>query len=214
MSSGESNRARLYKAKTFRTQEQKRQDFLTHQKTARRNLAEHARLLALEDPSATSLEEAPEQHDGEAQVEQVDMEVPPQRKRLNYWAKKRLRDFYSAQLCTPEWMTEVPEDLNGSGSTCGQGWYVMCRPEGKRCLMISAKGRTITRMQHGEVLHKFSSNLPNGGPDSGFAHGFSILDVIFHESDQTYYVLDMMCWKVRKLVRAWLHVTHGGFIVW
>jgi hypothetical protein len=59
-------------------------------------------------------------------------------------------------------MTDIPQDLNGKGSTgiyhllsirpfslnvvylfhpaeCA-GWYVLPRPEGKRCLVISSKG--------------------------------------------------------------------------
>jgi snurportin-1 len=128
----------------------------------------------------------------ESQTEQHDT-----RRRLNYWARKRLRDFYARQLCTPEWMVEVPLGLNGNGSASGQGWYVLARPEGKRCLVVSAKGNTVARLQDGEILHKFRSQLPNGSASSGYSNDYSILDCVFHEEDQTFYVLDMMCWKVR-----------------
>lgn len=47
---------------------------------------------------------------------------------------------------------------------------------------------------------RFSSNLPGGstaGRRSGTKGGaYCILDCVFHELDQTFFVLDMMAWKV------------------
>lgn len=48
---------------------------------------------------------------------------------------------------------------------------------------------------------RFSSHLP-GGSASGRrggakGGGYCILDCVFHEVDQTFFVLDMMAWKVR-----------------
>ena len=75
--------------------------------------------------------------------------------------------------------------------------YVMPRPEGRRCLVISSQHTTISRHRNGSILHKFSSTLPNGSRDSAAGSGdnFCILDCVFHEPDSVYYVLDMMCWK-------------------
>ena len=56
-----------------------------------------------------------------------------------------LRAHFSKQLMTPEWMVDMPEGMNGKGSAQGEGWYVMPRPEGKRCLVISANGITTSR---------------------------------------------------------------------
>ncbi|CAM9132949.1 unnamed protein product [Scytosiphon promiscuus] len=109
------------------------------------------------------------------------------------------RDHWANQLCTPEWMLTVPSDLNGAGSPVGAGWYVMARPEGKRVLVISTKGETVARQMSGAITHRFSSNLPGGsaagrrgGSKGG---GYCILDCVFHELDQTFFVLDMMAWK-------------------
>lgn len=51
-------------------------------------------------------------------------------------------------------------------------------------------------------FHRFSSHLPGGskagrrgGSKGG---GYCILDCVFHELDQTFFVLDMMAWKVRQ----------------
>lgn len=203
MEGAKSARPREFKKKTFRSQEERRKAVLKRQQDARRNLTDHARMLALEELEASvlspSVERVQQDELEAAGQEPVQMEAGSERRqKLSYWAKKRLRDFYARQLCIPEWMTEVPSDLNGSAAGQGQGWLVRCRPEGKRCLLISSKGRTISRLQHGEILHKFPSALPNGSSDSGFAQEYSILDAIFHEEDQTYYVLDVMCWKVRQ----------------
>ena len=76
-------------------------------------------------------------------------------------------------------MIDVPGDVNGRGSDIGKGWYVLPRPEGKRCLVIASKygsdvmrfvfttiilhsGQTIARIQSGSILKRFSSELPNG----------------------------------------------------
>ena len=73
----------------------------------------------------------------------------------------------------------------------------MPRPEGLRCLVISSQQNTISRHRNGSMLHKFASCLPNGSRSSiaGSGDDFCILDCIFHESDSTYYIIDMMCWK-------------------
>ncbi|CAM9613617.1 unnamed protein product [Ectocarpus sp. 6 AP-2014] len=114
----------------------------------------------------------------------------------------RRRDHWANQLCTPEWMLTVPSDLNGAGSTVGAGWYVMARPEGKRVLVISAKGETVARQMCGAITHRFSSNLPGGSSTTAGRRGgskggggYCILDCVFHELDQTFSVLDMMAWK-------------------
>lgn len=79
-------------------------------------------------------------------------------------------------------------------STCR---YVMPRPEGRRCLVISSHQMTISRHRNGSILHRFPSVLPNGSRASmaGSGDDFCILDCIFHEPNSTYYIIDMMCWK-------------------
>lgn len=37
------------------------------------------------------------------------------------------RDHWANQLCTPEWMLTVPNDLNGAGSTVGAGEPESCQ---------------------------------------------------------------------------------------
>ncbi|KAF5188693.1 Snurportin-1 [Thalictrum thalictroides] len=76
--------------------------------------------------------------------------------------------------------------------------YVFARPSGKRCFVVSSDGTTVSRLRNGYVLHHFPSSLPNGArtkDNSGPSNSFSLLDCIFHEPDQTYYVIDMVCWR-------------------
>ncbi|KAJ8436864.1 hypothetical protein Cgig2_026188 [Carnegiea gigantea] len=91
----------------------------------------------------------------------------------------------------PEWMIDVPDRLS-------QDWFVLARPAGKRCFVVSMNGTTVSRLRNGSVLHHFPSALPCGArtrENSGSAQSYCILDCIFHEMDQTYYVIDMVCWR-------------------
>lgn len=70
--------------------------------------------------------------------------------------------------------------------------YALPRPEGQRCLVVAARGQTAARTRAGALLERFSSALPAGGPGQpggGQGDSFCILDCVFHEPDQTYYVL-------------------------
>ncbi|XP_039126030.1 snurportin-1 [Dioscorea cayenensis subsp. rotundata] len=101
------------------------------------------------------------------------------------------RRWFARQLMLPEWMIDVPPHLDND-------WYVFPRPAGKRCFVVSSNGTTVSRLRNGSVLHYFPSALPNGARNkdvSGPASAYCILDCIFHESDQTYYVIDMVCWR-------------------
>ncbi|EEF51792.1 snurportin-1 [Ricinus communis] len=101
------------------------------------------------------------------------------------------RKWFAKQLMLPEWMIDVPDSL-------AQDWYVFARPAGKRCFVVSCNGTTVSRQRNGSILHRFPSALPNGAKTrdlSGSSQSYSILDCIFHELDQTYYVIDMVCWR-------------------
>ncbi|KAL0925388.1 hypothetical protein M5K25_003714 [Dendrobium thyrsiflorum] len=101
------------------------------------------------------------------------------------------RHWFARQLMLTEWMIDVPPNLD-------RDWYVFARPAGKRCFVVSSNGSTVSRLRNGSVLHHFPSSLPNGARTkeiSAPSHVYCILDCIFHEPDQTYYVIDMVCWR-------------------
>lgn len=62
------------------------------------------------------------------------------------------RRRFSSTLCLPEWMIEIPADLNTN-------WLIMPRPEGKRYIISSKRGKTILRAING-YSKVIKSNLP------------------------------------------------------
>ncbi|RZC72326.1 hypothetical protein C5167_035524 [Papaver somniferum] len=52
------------------------------------------------------------------------------------------RKCFSRQLMLPEWMIDIPPCLN-------HDWYVYARPSGKRCLVVSSAGTTVSRLRNG-----------------------------------------------------------------
>jgi snurportin-1 len=169
------------------TSDRRRQKFLERQKKSRRDLRHHVRMIAYnekkKDDSKTSNRE-----------EHIKRDI-----------ETRTRN--AKRLMTHEWVVDVPCDLGGSN------WYVIPRPEGQRCLVVAANGKTISRLRNGSVLHRFQSALPNGSTDTRQSRDvFCILDCIFHKPAKTYFVLDMMCWKGHLLYNCasefrlfWLH---------
>ncbi|MEW5298940.1 MAG: hypothetical protein WDW36_002009 [Sanguina aurantia] len=99
------------------------------------------------------------------------------------------RQFYARQLQLPEWMTDVPGDL-------ATHWYVMPRPEGIRCLLISQRGSTVCRMRNGVLLHAFQSSLPEGSARTlSNPTDTCILECTYCASTATHYVQDLLCWR-------------------
>ncbi|XP_068666128.1 uncharacterized protein [Aristolochia californica] len=175
--------------------QQKRRDVaLLRQEQNRRDAQHHARTLASSVISLPSQTDEPE-----PKVEEIE-ESPSLSRDLDVVEASKLRGFearrwFARQLMLPEWMIDVPPRL-------AHDWYVFPRPAGKRCFVVSSNGSTVSRLRNGSILHYFPSALPNGARTkdiAGPAHNFSILDCIFHEPDQTYYVIDMVCWRSYSL---------------
>mmetsp|Transcript_3243 Transcript_3243/g.5042 ORF Transcript_3243/g.5042 Transcript_3243/m.5042 type:complete len:417 (-) Transcript_3243:5-1255(-) len=155
-----------YKQRSHKySQETKRNEYLKRQKSLRRDLANQRRLI----------EDTPTRED-----------TSNRRNRKDKYIKE-------SQLCVPEWMVEIPSDL-GSYHANRCNWYVVARPEGKRCVVVSSRGRTISYLENGCMLHSFKSPLPGGGMTG--RHGSSaILECIYTPADNTYYALDIMNWN-------------------
>ncbi len=84
-----------------------------------------------------------------------------------------------------EWMVEVPPDF-------AEKWFMFVCPIGKRCLVVAAKGTTTAYSRSGYPIRNFPSLLP-GGSRSEIKDN-CILDCIYYEGTQTFYVLDIMSW--------------------
>jgi len=107
------------------------------------------------------------------------------------------RDKWAKQLCVPDWMlySNVPSDLNGADRP-EAGWFVLARPEGTRCIVIATHGKTTSRSQNGARLHVWKSFLPGGSRATAGGHDkVTILDAIFDEEQQRYWVVDLLSWR-------------------
>lgn len=185
---------RPFKRPLVSDQERRRQQSLLRQAQNRLDAQRHARFLASTAFSLSSSSQTPEpNHEPELQPQPE----PHQNDELDVLEASKLkgaeaRKWFAKQLMHPEWMIDIPENLTND-------WFVFARPSGKRCFVVSSNGTTISRLRNGSILHRFPSKLPNGARtkdvNSGSSNSYSILDCIFHEQDQTYYVIDMVCWR-------------------
>ncbi|XP_047314551.1 snurportin-1 [Impatiens glandulifera] len=177
--------------------QQKRRDLsLIRQEKNRLDAQRHARFLAstvlsLQPPAdseiITDSNPSPEQEFElvEEGIEALELDVRQAAKLKGTEARR----WFAKQLMLPEWMIDIPDRL------C-HDWYVLARPAGKRCFVVSSNGTTVSRLRNGTLLHRFPSSLPSGARNKGnsSSQSYCILDCIFHELDQTYYVTDMVCW--------------------
>ncbi|XP_004245449.1 uncharacterized protein [Solanum lycopersicum] len=194
---------RPFKRPAISDQQRRRELSLLRQSQNRHDAQLQARRLA---STVLSLQS---DYNSSSQEQQVDLEVTdelescPEEVEDDYGHHKDAHDlrqatklrgpdarlWFAKQLMLPEWMIDVPDKLNTD-------WYVFARPAGKRCFVVSSNGTTISRLRNGVLLHRFPSALPNGARtnNSKAAQSYCILDCIFHESDETYYVIDGVCW--------------------
>lgn len=164
-----------YKAKSqgAANQEVRRKRLLAYQKEKREELVSHARALAMGDFVDEGDEEEEEDMDvGAAEVRQ-----------------RRLRKTYKNQLMLSEWLVEVPEDLQTN-------WVLILCPEGRRNFVVASNGSTKVFSKSGKQVKNFPSNLPGGNRNQGgrARHTYTILDCIFSDARNIFYILDMMCW--------------------
>ncbi|KAJ8790257.1 hypothetical protein J1605_021334 [Eschrichtius robustus] len=155
-------------------QSERRRRLLELQKSKRLDYVNHARRLAEDDWTGTESEEEEEKKDDE----EMDIDTG-----------KKLPKLYANQLMLSEWLIDVPSDL-------GQEWIVVVCPVGKRALIVAARGSTSAYTKSGYCVNRFSSLLPGGNRrNSATTKDYTILDCIYSEVNQTYYVLDVMCWR-------------------
>jgi hypothetical protein len=97
-------------------QERRRNAVLTRQKEARRNLTNHARSIAAQAPVT-------HQSDDEAMavIDGSDSSSSKAAKQSREAKLVQRREYWSKQLASPEWMVDVPNDLNGKDSAVGAG---------------------------------------------------------------------------------------------
>ncbi|RQM23941.1 hypothetical protein B5M09_011186 [Aphanomyces astaci] len=114
---------------------------MDRQKQARRDLTMHVRSLALPSVDNELEELTITMMDAEMEISTA---ASKSRKKTREDRVKARRSHFSNQLMHPEWMVDVPSTLMQASSTSGKldhddGWLVLPRPDGKRCLVISSK---------------------------------------------------------------------------
>lgn len=86
-----------------------------------------------------------------------------------------------------EWLVDKPADFE-------KDWLAVVVPVGRRSLIVAARNTTYAYSRAGAMLKHFHSLLPGGSKATHKAGNYCILDCVFHEGSQTYYILDAMCW--------------------
>lgn len=167
-----------YKVKPINTPDQynRRQRMLEEQKKRRRDFVNYARKLV----------------EGSLEIEDVETEEMEfveecNKSHAREFKKKKFNPF-AYQLMLSEWLVDVPGDLE-------QEWLMVVCPFGKRNLVIASNGFTAAYTKSGFRVNKFSSLLPGGSQRTLKPGDYTILDCIFSESTNTFYVLDVMCWR-------------------
>ncbi|KAK3043268.1 hypothetical protein RJ639_002511, partial [Escallonia herrerae] len=201
---------RPFKRPAVSDQQKRRELSLLRQNQNRRDAQNQARCLASTVLSFPNQPESP--FEPEPVTEDTEPELGPRDIDIRQSSKLRgpdARRWFAKQLMLPEWMIDVPDCLSNDWLIFGlckkavlitfssDVRYVCARPAGKRCFVVSSNGITVSRLRNGSLLHRFPSALPNGSrakDASRSAQSYCILDCIFHELDQTYYVVDMVCW--------------------
>lgn len=206
-----------YKIKKNNNQEQRRKRLLALQKSRRHNYLHHVRGLAEGNWSEQLSDEADEDSIPKTETKEVlkelkkeQAEEPMELKRgqndsspkLTNEVKEEPMDLimqqvakppksYKNQLMLSEWLVEIPTDMAAN-------WLLLLCPVGKRCLVVTANGSTRAYTKSGYCVNNFPSYLPGGNKhqqQSFFAKDYTILDCIFSDTDRTFYVLDLMCWR-------------------
>uniref|UniRef100_A0A8D0BM25 Snurportin-1 n=1 Tax=Salvator merianae TaxID=96440 RepID=A0A8D0BM25_SALMN len=159
-------------------QAERRRRLLELQKTKRLDFVNHARRLAEDDWAGC--DEGEDNKTDKADGDGEDMEVEVRRK---------LPKRYANQLMLSEWLIDVPPDLS-------QEWLLVVCPTGKRSLVVASRGTTAAYTKSGFCVNRFPSLLPGGNRQtSATEKAYTILDCIYSESKQTYFILDVMCWR-------------------
>uniref|UniRef100_A0A0B7AYD0 Snurportin-1 n=1 Tax=Arion vulgaris TaxID=1028688 RepID=A0A0B7AYD0_9EUPU len=163
-----------YKEKTARNdQNARRQQLLEIQKNRRFDFMNHVRKLTDND----WVGEEDKDEEDEKPDQSMEVEVMLSRPGRNY----------KNQLMLSEWLVEVPKDFEAE-------WLAVLCPMAKRCLVVASRGKTRAFSKSGFCINSFPSHLP-GGCRRSSERNTTILDCLYSEVNQTYYILDLMCWN-------------------
>ncbi|KAM9998225.1 hypothetical protein ACTFIY_007881 [Dictyostelium cf. discoideum] len=218
----ENTRLKQYKSINSNQHEKRIQYFLDRQKEKRRSLLSHVRQLITLPTNDTSIEintntntNTNNNNDDDVSMNEDEniydsnnnnnnknnnninnnkkdkFKEINKKKQQNKSTKQDL--LYSNHLMLAEGMVHIPITLE-------REWYCVPVPLGYRCLVISQNDWTIVRSaENGQVLKRFKSLLPFGSEESREScppqNQHCILDCIFQDTENTFYILDILSWK-------------------
>lgn len=96
-----------------------------------------------------------------------------------------------------EWLVDRPMDFESE-------WVLKATPVGKRCLVFARKGETVAYSRTGQFIKAFQSALP-GGCHMHISHcrrQFAIVDCIYVQHTNTFYLMDALAWNEHKLYES------------
>ncbi|GFN84100.1 snurportin-1 [Plakobranchus ocellatus] len=111
--------------------------------------------------------------------------------RPNMDARDIKTKIFKNQLMTSENMDDVPTSF-------AKNWLMVVCPLGSRCLVIASRGYTGAYTKTGYHIISHPSTLPMGNKMFQ-GYGPCVLDCIYCNETETYYVLDLMCWDGQAL---------------
>lgn len=96
-----------------------------------------------------------------------------------------------------EWLVDRPIDFESE-------WVLKATPVGRRCLVFARKGETVAYSRTGQFIKAFQSSLP-GGCHVHISHcrrQFAIVDCIYVQQTNTFYLMDALAWNEHKLYES------------
>lgn len=147
-----------------------------------------------EKVESTNLIEIENKNDGECKMETDSNVTKSTKSKRTLQRIKKRKDFQKLvadKFMLSEWLVDIPEDFY-------QNWYMLCCPKGKRTLVIASNGRTSVYARNGYFMFYFESQIPGGSRfplKNNIKTKNSVLDCIFVESEQTFYILDVIIWN-------------------
>jgi len=108
------------------------------------------------------------------------------KKQIDPKFRKKLRQ-YAKIFAIPEYMFSIPSDLNPDD------WYIIPRPDGIKCLLISRKGATYLIDKNGFIVKVFHCEFPGGKPKN--KRGTAMIECIFDKNMNICYLLDILFWN-------------------
>lgn len=96
-----------------------------------------------------------------------------------------------------EWLVDRPMDFESE-------WILKPTPVGRRCLVFARKGETVAYSRTGQFIKAFQTALPGGNRlhTSHCRRQFAIVDCIYIQHRNAFYLMDALAWNDHKLYES------------